>query len=67
MYLYLCSYPGGAATVILTPAILASLGFTTGGIVAGSIAAKLMSLSAILNGGGLAAGGLVPFLQSIGL
>lgn len=53
-------------TVVLTPAILAAMGFTSGGIVAGSIAAKLMSYFAIANGGGVASGGLVAFLQSIG-
>ncbi|KAM9341148.1 interferon alpha-inducible protein 27-like protein 2A [Symphorus nematophorus] len=57
---------GGAATVVLTPALLAALGFTAGGITTGSIAAKLMSYFAISNGGGVAAGGLVAYLQSLG-
>lgn len=62
----LCSCPGGVMTVTLTPALLAAMGFTSGGIVAGSLAAKIMSYCAIANGGGVAAGGLVAFLQSIG-
>ncbi|XP_050934004.1 interferon alpha-inducible protein 27-like protein 2A isoform X2 [Lates calcarifer] len=57
---------GGVMTVTLTPALLAAMGFTSGGIVAGSLAAKIMSYCAIANGGGVAAGGLVAFLQSIG-
>lgn len=50
----------------LTPALLASLGFTATGIAAGTLAAKLMSWSALLYGGGVPAGGLVAILQSIG-
>ncbi|XP_038585557.1 interferon alpha-inducible protein 27-like protein 2A [Micropterus salmoides] len=55
---------GGVVTVALTPALLASIGFTSGGILAGSIAAKIMSFLAIANGGGIAAGSLFAFLQS---
>nr|XP_033966919.1 interferon alpha-inducible protein 27-like protein 2A [Pseudochaenichthys georgianus] len=57
---------GGAATVLATPAMLAALGFTAGGIAAGSIAAKLISWAAVSNGGGVAAGSLVAILQSLG-
>uniref|UniRef100_A0A3Q4IGW6 Uncharacterized protein n=1 Tax=Neolamprologus brichardi TaxID=32507 RepID=A0A3Q4IGW6_NEOBR len=51
-------------TVILTPAILALLGFTSTRIAAGSIAAKLMSLVAIASGGGVTAGGFVWSFQT---
>ncbi|XP_053191986.1 interferon alpha-inducible protein 27-like protein 2A [Scomber japonicus] len=57
---------GGAGAVVLTPTLLASLGFTSTGIAAGSLAAKLMAYFAVANGGGVAAGGLVAFLQSLG-
>ncbi|KAJ7395677.1 hypothetical protein BTVI_152554 [Pitangus sulphuratus] len=48
------------------PVGIAWLGFTAGGIAAGSIAAKMMSAAAIANGGGVAAGSTVAVLQSIG-
>lgn len=43
------------------------LGFTTSGIASSSIAASWMSASAITNGGGVASGGFVAFLQSVGV
>ncbi|KAE8887638.1 hypothetical protein PF005_g20616 [Phytophthora fragariae] len=43
------------------------LGFTTSGIASSSIAASWMSASAIANGGGVASGGFVAFLQSVGV
>lgn len=45
---------------------LPALGFTTAGIAANSVAASLMSWSAVANGGGVPAGGLVATLQSLG-
>uniref|UniRef100_A0A3P9QEU2 Uncharacterized protein n=1 Tax=Poecilia reticulata TaxID=8081 RepID=A0A3P9QEU2_POERE len=56
-YVFFCCVPAGG-TVILTPALLAAMGFTAGGIVAGSIAAKLMSF--------LGTSWLIATLQSIG-
>ncbi|XP_062594502.1 interferon alpha-inducible protein 27-like protein 2A [Saccostrea cucullata] len=46
--------------------LLPLLGFTSTGISARSIAAHLMSLSATANGGAVAAGSWVSFLQSLG-
>jgi hypothetical protein len=54
-----------AAPYIVTD-IVHALGFGRGGIVAGSFAAKLMSIFATANGGGIVKGGLVAFLQSVG-
>lgn len=48
------------------PGALYLLGFTKTGIAAGSLAAKMMSLSAISNGGHVAAGSLVAIAQSLG-
>lgn len=45
---------------------LPALGFAGTGIAANSIAASLMSWSAVANGGGVPAGGLVATLQSLG-
>ncbi|OWZ06714.1 Interferon alpha-inducible protein [Phytophthora megakarya] len=53
---------GSAAAVILN-----AVGFTSAGIAAKSLAAKLMSMSAIANGGGIPAGGFVATMQSIGV
>ncbi|CAO2587216.1 Interferon alpha-inducible protein 27, mitochondrial [Lemmus lemmus] len=57
---------GGAVAVVAAPAALTFMGFTGSGIAAASIAAKMMSASAIANGGGVAAGSLVATLQSVG-
>nr|XP_046269832.1 interferon alpha-inducible protein 27-like protein 2A [Scatophagus argus] len=57
---------GGALTVALTPALLTAIGFTSGGIAASSLAAKMMAWAATANGGGVAAGSLVAWLQSLG-
>ncbi|XP_069659015.1 interferon alpha-inducible protein 27-like protein 2A [Haliaeetus albicilla] len=43
-----------------------ALGFTGNGIAAGSVAAKMMSVAAIANNGGVAAGSTVSVLQSVG-
>ncbi|XP_043999137.1 interferon alpha-inducible protein 27-like protein 2A isoform X1 [Gambusia affinis] len=64
---YIVTGAGGVATVVLTPVLLASLGFTATGIASGSIAAKMMSLFAIFYGGGILPGSLVATLQSIGM
>ncbi|KAM5269822.1 interferon alpha-inducible protein 6 isoform 1-T2 [Hipposideros larvatus] len=50
----------------LLAAGLPVLGFTGTGIAANSLAASLMSWSAVANGGGVPAGGLVATLQSLG-
>ncbi|XP_017921647.1 PREDICTED: interferon alpha-inducible protein 27, mitochondrial isoform X1 [Capra hircus] len=57
---------GGASTVVAVPVVLGAVGFTSTGITASSLAAKMMSISAIANGGGVAAGSLVATLQSVG-
>uniref|UniRef100_A0A8C4ST68 Uncharacterized protein n=1 Tax=Erpetoichthys calabaricus TaxID=27687 RepID=A0A8C4ST68_ERPCA len=54
------------AVMLAVPALLGAAGFTSAGIAAGSIGAKLMSASAIANGGGVAAGSLVATLHSAG-
>ncbi|KAJ6655635.1 hypothetical protein lerEdw1_004987 [Lerista edwardsae] len=48
------------------PAAVGALGFSAGGILAGSTAAQLMSATAVASGGGVAAGSTVAVLQSIG-
>ncbi|XP_022093421.1 interferon alpha-inducible protein 27-like protein 2B isoform X1 [Acanthaster planci] len=50
------------AVMVALPAI----GFTAGGIAAGSYAASMMSAAAVANGGGVAAGSAVAVLQSVG-
>ncbi|XP_019861893.1 PREDICTED: uncharacterized protein LOC109590408 [Amphimedon queenslandica] len=52
---------GGVAVVVAAPVLLVKLGFTAGGIAAGSFAAKLMALLAPTK-----AGGVVALLQSYG-
>ncbi|KAG7226135.1 hypothetical protein INR49_014229, partial [Caranx melampygus] len=54
---------GAVASV---PLVLGAVGFTSAGIAAGSVAAKMMSATAVANGGGVAAGSTVAVLQSIG-
>jgi hypothetical protein len=46
--------------------VLGIIGFTKAGIAANSMAAGMMSTSAIASGGGVASGGLVATLQSMG-
>ncbi|XP_027813155.1 interferon alpha-inducible protein 27-like protein 1 isoform X3 [Ovis aries] len=62
----LSTLPVGASTVVAVPVVLGAVGFTSTGITASSLAAKMMSISAIANGGGVAAGSLVATLQSVG-
>ncbi|CAM9773988.1 unnamed protein product [Bubo scandiacus] len=52
--------------VAVVPAGLCALGFTSAGIAAGSVAAKMMSVTALANGGQVAAGSLVAIAQSLG-
>ncbi|XP_032351521.1 interferon alpha-inducible protein 6 isoform X2 [Camelus ferus] len=62
LLLYTCC---GEETGLMAMA-LPALGFAGTGIAANSIAASLMSWSAVANGGGVPAGGLVATLQSLG-
>lgn len=54
------------SAVASVPLVLGAVGFTSGGIAAGSAAAKMMSATAVANGGGVAAGSTVAVLQSVG-
>lgn len=60
----LLSHAGLSMAVI--PTALSVLGFTSTGIAAGSMAARMMSLAAMANGGRVAAGSLVAIAQSLG-
>ncbi|OPJ71764.1 interferon alpha-inducible protein 27-like protein 2 isoform A [Patagioenas fasciata monilis] len=57
---------GAGLLLVGIPLAIGALGFTSAGIAAGSVAAKMMSAAAIANGGGVAAGSTVAVLQSIG-
>ncbi|EPY81623.1 hypothetical protein CB1_000726092 [Camelus ferus] len=57
--------PLGALAVGAVPVALGAMGFTGAGITASSLAAKMMSVAAITNGGGVASGSLVATLQSV--
>ncbi|XP_030360222.1 interferon alpha-inducible protein 27-like protein 2A isoform X1 [Strigops habroptila] len=57
---------GIGLSLVVVPAALYALGFTTAGIAAGSVAARMMSLAATANGGRVAAGSLVAIGQSLG-
>ncbi|ETE66305.1 Ensconsin, partial [Ophiophagus hannah] len=57
---------GLGTAAVGVPVAVGLLGFSSAGIAVGSIGAKMMSAAAIANGGGVAAGGLVATLQSIG-
>ncbi|KAJ3348780.1 hypothetical protein HDU83_001058, partial [Entophlyctis luteolus] len=56
----------GVASIIIAPGAISAIGFGSGGIVAGSWAASMMSASAIAGGGGVATGSTVAILQSAG-
>ncbi|XP_069392268.1 interferon alpha-inducible protein 27-like protein 2 isoform X2 [Paralichthys olivaceus] len=56
----------GAVADDKAPGFLGTAGFTSDGIAAGSVAAKMMSASAVASGGGVPAGSLVSAFQSKG-
>uniref|UniRef100_A0A673A0Z2 Uncharacterized protein n=1 Tax=Sphaeramia orbicularis TaxID=375764 RepID=A0A673A0Z2_9TELE len=66
MLVLLCYSSGAVFSVVSVPAVLGFIGFKSIGIAAGTLAAKMMSWIAVLNGGGVPAGSLVALLQSIG-
>ena len=55
-----------ALAPVVVGSALTAVGFTTTGIAANSVAAGMMSASAVANGGGVAAGSIVAVLQSLG-
>ncbi|XP_030247436.1 interferon alpha-inducible protein 27-like protein 2A [Sparus aurata] len=57
---------GAVVALFAAPAALGFAGFTSAGVAAGSVAAKMMSAAAVANGGGVAAGSAVAVLQSAG-
>ncbi|XP_074903368.1 interferon alpha-inducible protein 27-like protein 1 [Buteo buteo] len=57
---------GMGLSAVVVPAALYALGFTKAGITVGSVAARMMSLAAKANGGGVAAESLVALAQSLG-
>uniref|UniRef100_A0A8C6Z9L6 Uncharacterized protein n=1 Tax=Nothoprocta perdicaria TaxID=30464 RepID=A0A8C6Z9L6_NOTPE len=56
----------GVIALAGAPAAICALGFTSQGIAAGSLAAKMMSVTAVASGGGVPAGSVVALLQSAG-
>ncbi|KAM9606586.1 interferon alpha-inducible protein 27-like protein 1 [Morphnus guianensis] len=58
---------GIGLSVVVVPAALYALGFTKAGITVGSVAARMMSLAARANGGGVAAESLVAIAQSLAM
>lgn len=61
-----CSRPCVVVALFAAPAALGFAGFTSAGVAAGTVAAKMMSAAAVANGGGVAAGSAVAVLQSAG-
>ena len=57
---------GAVAAVMGTPFFLGTVGYTAAGITKASLAAKMMSVAALANGGGVASGTAVAVLQSVG-
>ncbi|XP_062413136.1 interferon alpha-inducible protein 27-like protein 2B isoform X1 [Pungitius pungitius] len=57
---------GAVVAVAAAPVVLGAVGFTSAGITAGSYAATMMSVTAVANGGAVAAGSTVAALQAAG-